>query len=135
MLQKKHFFSNFNFRTTLFSKIMPNFWRTGAPRIFKIQWFPLSILIFGQQSCFWEPTIFKIPQPNWYYYLLETDRTLKMTSPCALHTLYAPCLTRSLLHMQRNFTSSIIHELNTEPSFVKYCQKIKNISTFTVVIR
>ena len=25
---------------------MPNFWRTGAPRIFKIQWFPLSILIF-----------------------------------------------------------------------------------------
>ena len=29
---------------------MPNFWRTGAPRILKIQWFPLSILIFGH---FW----------------------------------------------------------------------------------
>ena len=36
----------------------------GAPRILKIQWFPLSILIFGQKSCFLGPTIFKIPQPN-----------------------------------------------------------------------
>ena len=35
--------------------------------ILKIQWFPLSILIFGQKSCFLGPTIFKIPQPNWYY--------------------------------------------------------------------
>ena len=43
---------------------MPNFWRTGAPRILKIQWFPL---IFGHKSCFLGPTIFKIPQPNWYY--------------------------------------------------------------------
>ena len=46
---------------------MSNFWRTGAPRILKIQWFPLSILIFGQNFCFLGPTIFKIPQPNWYY--------------------------------------------------------------------
>ena len=46
---------------------MPNFWWTGAPRILKIQWFPLSILIFGQISCFLGPTIFKIPLPNWYY--------------------------------------------------------------------
>ena len=34
---------------------------------FWIQWFPLSILIFGQKSCFLGPTIFEIPQPNWYY--------------------------------------------------------------------
>ena len=32
--------------------------------ILKIQWFPLSILIFGQKSCFLGPIIFKIPQPN-----------------------------------------------------------------------
>ena len=25
------------------------------------------VLIFGQKSCFLGPTIFKIPQPNWYY--------------------------------------------------------------------
>ena len=62
----KTFFSYFNFRTSLFSKIMTNFWRTGAPGIFKIQWFPLSILIFGQKYCFLGPTIFKIPQPNWH---------------------------------------------------------------------
>ena len=49
---------------------MPNFWRSGAPRILKIQWFPLSILIFGPKSCFLGPTIFKIPQPNWYKYVL-----------------------------------------------------------------
>ena len=67
----KNIFSNFNFWTTLFSKIMPNFWQTGAPHILKIQWFPLSILIFGQKSCFLGPTIFKIPQPNWYYYILD----------------------------------------------------------------
>ena len=46
---------------------MPNFWQTGAPHILNIQWFPLRILIFGQKSCFLGPTIFKIPQPNWYY--------------------------------------------------------------------
>ena len=45
-------FSKSNFWTTLFSKVMPNFWRTGAPRILKIQRFPLSILIFGQKFCF-----------------------------------------------------------------------------------
>ena len=62
---KNIFFSNFNFWTNLFSKIMSNFWQTGAPSILKILWFPLSILIFGQKSCFLGPTIFKIPQPNW----------------------------------------------------------------------
>ena len=31
--------------------------------ILKIQWFPLSILIFGRKSCFLGPIIFKIPQP------------------------------------------------------------------------
>ena len=27
----------------------------------------LSMLILGQKSCFLGPTIFEIPQPNWYY--------------------------------------------------------------------
>ena len=30
----------------------------------KMQWFPLSILIFGQKSCFLGPIIFKIPQTH-----------------------------------------------------------------------
>ena len=67
MFCKKLFFY-FNFLSTLFPKIMPNFWQTGAPHIHKIQWFPLSILVFGQKSCFLGPTIYKIPQPNWHYY-------------------------------------------------------------------
>ena len=48
---------------------MPNSWQIATPRILQIQWFPLSILIFGQKSCFLGLTIFKIPQPNWYYSL------------------------------------------------------------------
>ena len=43
------------------------FWQTGAPRILKIQRFPLSISILGQKACILGPTIFKIPQPNWHY--------------------------------------------------------------------
>ena len=60
----KTLFCSFNFWTTIFSKIMLNFWRTGAPRILKIQWFPLSILNFDQRPCFLWPTIFEIPQLN-----------------------------------------------------------------------
>ena len=30
---------------------------------------PLNMLILGQKSCFFEPTIFEIPQPNWYRYI------------------------------------------------------------------
>ena len=43
---KKTSFSNFNFWTTLYSKIMPNFWRTDIHCIQKIQLFPLNKLIF-----------------------------------------------------------------------------------------
>ena len=31
--------------------------------------FPLNMLILDQKSCFLGPTIFKIPQPNWYYWV------------------------------------------------------------------
>ena len=43
------------------------FWQTGAPRILKMQRFPLSMSILGQKACILGPTIFKIPQPNWHY--------------------------------------------------------------------
>ena len=59
--------STFFDNITLFSKMMPNFWRTGAPHILKIQRFPLSILFFGYKSSFSGPIFFKIPQPNWYF--------------------------------------------------------------------
>ena len=60
----KHFFLTSILEPIYFRKLCPKFWRTGAPCILKIQWFPL---IFGQQSCILGPTILKIPQPNWYY--------------------------------------------------------------------
>ena len=46
---------------------MLNFWQTGSSRILKIQRFPLSMSILGQKACILGPTIFRIPQPNWYY--------------------------------------------------------------------
>ena len=49
---------------------MPNFWRTGAPRILKIQRFTLSMSILGQKACILGPTIFRIPQPNWHYWVV-----------------------------------------------------------------
>ena len=33
-------------------------------------------IILGQKTCILGPTIFKIPQPNWYYYLLWLGRVL-----------------------------------------------------------
>ena len=70
LLKLKTFFSNINFWTTLFSKIMPNFWWTVSHRRIFLKKFPLSMLILGQKSCILGPTIFKIPQPNWHYYIL-----------------------------------------------------------------
>ena len=31
------------------------------------------MLILGQKSCFLRPTFFKIPQPNWYWYISEVS--------------------------------------------------------------
>jgi hypothetical protein len=66
---EKTFFSRFNFRTTLLSKIMPNFWWTDIPRRNLLKNFLMSMLIPGQKSYFLGLTIFKIPRPNWYYYV------------------------------------------------------------------
>ena len=38
--------------------------------------FPLSLLILGQKSCFLGPNIFKIPQPNWYYCVINMHARL-----------------------------------------------------------
>ena len=43
--------------------------RPRAPPFQKIKRNPLNLVIFMQKSCFLGPTIFKIPQPNWYYYI------------------------------------------------------------------
>ena len=66
---KKTFFSNSNFWTTLFSKTMPNVWQTGISHRIFFNKIPFSTLILGQKSCILDPTIFKIPQPNWYYWI------------------------------------------------------------------
>ena len=40
---------------------------------------------FGQKSCFLGPTIFKIPQPNWYFHTLDLYLSnLKGNNECAL---------------------------------------------------
>ena len=73
---KKTFFSNFNFWTTLFSKIMPNFWWTVSHRRIFLKEFPLSMLILGQKSCILGPIIFNFPQPNWHYCVCHSIRSM-----------------------------------------------------------
>ena len=44
---------------------------------------PLSMLILGQKSCFLRPTIFEIPQPNWYYSRTTVYKTgVLPANPC-----------------------------------------------------
>ena len=43
------------------------FCRTVIQQPIFLKKFPLSMSILGQKSCFLGPTIFKNPQPNWYY--------------------------------------------------------------------
>ena len=57
----------FDIENQLWKYDFGTFWRTVIHCIHKIQQFPLSMLILGQKPCFLGPTIFEIPQPNWYY--------------------------------------------------------------------
>ena len=69
---------------------MPNFWRTGAPRILKIQRFPLNMAWSWQKACILGPTIFKIPQPNWHYcipFLIKGN----ITSDCRIFVVEWEC--------------------------------------------
>ena len=59
--------SIFDIENWLWKYDFGTFWQTGAPRILKIQRFPLSIAWSWQKACILGPTIFKIPQPNWHY--------------------------------------------------------------------
>ena len=67
----KTFFSKLNFWTTLLSKITPNFWRTDILRRNLKKKILGGMLILCQKTFFLGPTIFKIPQPNWYYYICK----------------------------------------------------------------
>ena len=58
--------SIFDIENWLWKYDFGTFWQTGAPRILKIQQFPLSMLILGQKAFILGPTFFKIPQPNWH---------------------------------------------------------------------
>ena len=63
------FFLTSIFEPLYFLKSCPICDKLALPVLSKYkQWFPLSLLIFGQKSCFLGPTMFKIPQPNWHFY-------------------------------------------------------------------
>ena len=67
---------------------MPNFWRTVSHRRIFLKKFPLSMLIFGQKSCFLGSTIFEIPQLNWHYSLIVVYLQInqqKLNTPSKLH--------------------------------------------------
>ena len=62
----KIFLSIFDVKNWLWKYDFGTFWRTGIScRIF-LNKIPFSMLILGQNPCILDPTIFKIPQPNWH---------------------------------------------------------------------
>ena len=97
---------------------MANFWQTVIYCNHKIQWFPLSMLIFGQKSCFFGPTMFKILQPNWYLYGYGQKFTFRMQG-AGVHamTCFVP---PSLLPTNFLFSQPEL----TMANFFKYCPKI-----------
>ena len=67
MNQTLVFFKNqIQFQKDILCNFEGLFWQTVIHRPIFFKLFPLSFLILGQKTCFLGPTIFKIPQPNWY---------------------------------------------------------------------
>ena len=69
-------------------------------------------MILGQKSCFWGPTIFKIPQPNWYYYAYIVFYNVN-TRKCEYGVF-------QITHANKFFTnhSSLTHDLTNILAFV-----------------
>ena len=77
----------FFFENLLWKYNFGTFWQTIIHRGIVLKKFSLSMLIFRQKSCILGSTIFKIPQPNWHYYLCR--RSLRyvvfyIKTPCRL---------------------------------------------------
>ena len=80
---------------------MPNFWQTDILCIQKIQWIPLSMLIFGQNSCFLGPTFFEMPQPNWHY---QVDIKKKLPQNLHIRSIdYIMNLIKTITNIEPNF--------------------------------
>ena len=63
--------------------------RPHAPPFQKIKWNPWNLVITLQKSCFLGPTIFEIPQPNWFSIIEYRSNilvTLELYSPL-IHTV------------------------------------------------
>ena len=69
-LEKKVFYKKWSpkliFLNWLWKYDFGTFWQTGISRRIFLNKIPFSMLILGQKPCILDPTIFKIPQPNWH---------------------------------------------------------------------
>ena len=61
--------SSFDIENWLWKYNFGTFWRIIIHCRIVLKQFPLSKLILGQKSCILGPTIFKITEPNWHYYV------------------------------------------------------------------
>ena len=66
----------FDIKSSLWKSDFCIFWRTVSGWIQKEQWFPLSILIFGQRSCFLGPSQLVLRKVNARYNYLHYNMTL-----------------------------------------------------------
>ena len=66
LLNGNFFLSIFDIENRLWKYNFGTFW-WNHQRNFKISFLWVRMLILGQKHCLLGPTIFEIPQPNWYY--------------------------------------------------------------------
>ena len=74
---------------TYFSHMLALFWWTVIHYIHKTQWFPLSMLMFSQESCFFGHSIFEIPLwPKWKcYFRMDLNPLRKVKAQACSHGL------------------------------------------------
>ena len=84
---------NYNFGT---------FWWTMIHHRIILKEFSLSVLILGQKSCIFGPTIFKIPQPNWHFSPYYRG-SIKSETP--LHQLGQPLPDNKMFTLKKSLMS------------------------------
>ena len=85
-------FSKLNTLETHFCELL----RPHATPFQKIKWNPWNLVTTLQKSCFLEPTIFEIPQSNWYYCTYILSMYWFQHSPHDLNNLYYKCFLGTL---------------------------------------
>ena len=126
MVLKKDFFEKipltFDIENWLWKYNFGTFWWTIIHRRIVLWQFSLSMLILGQKSCIIGPTIFKIPQPNWHYYIYPYYFHENYRSTKNLH------LQMYYLTWNSDFKNHLVTQIFDELYFLNWSQTFSTMS-------